>query len=370
MSQLPVALPSRSVNVAAIERELAQLWSEPQPGSEQKPEMVTRAVMSNVIIFAAAHDSTSVTPTEIAEIVQLHPCRILLLIADTERSDDQIEAHVSAHCHFAGGGRQVVSEHITVSASGKATRRLPSAARSLLLGDLPTALWWAVPQMPPPMGGELFQELSLMVDQVIYESVGWLDPVRGVVAVAEWAGSDLNEQVVSDLQWRRLKLWRRFISQVLAPEVLPEALQTVTEVRLEHGPHGLPQSWLLIGWLAARLGWKPNHGQVRPGVEITWQFQSERGPVKIVVRRLTEGAPGVLSADIRWKTPSGAGHARFTRPGPERLQVSVNDSEPRSLVAPVRTRSALIGRQLPDLERDAVFLETLQHSASMATTLL
>ena len=34
-----------------------------------------------------------------------------------------------------------------------------------------------------------------MADQVIYESVGWPDPVRGVLAVAAWASNELNEQI-------------------------------------------------------------------------------------------------------------------------------------------------------------------------------
>jgi glucose-6-phosphate dehydrogenase assembly protein OpcA len=369
MSQLPLAFPARPVDVAGIERELAKLWHEPQPGSEDKPEQVTRAVMSNLLIYCASRDQASAMPVEIAEVVPMHPARVLLLIADAGQPNDDIEAYVAAHCHSVGGGRQVFSEHITVSAGGGATRRLPSAARSLLLGDLPTALWWATPEAPP-LGGPLFGELSLMADQVIYESVGWPDPVRGVLAVAEWASNELNEQVVADLQWRRLKLWRRFISQALAPEVLPEALQHITEVRLEHGPHGLPQAWLLVGWLASRLGWKPAHGRVQRNVEIEWGFQSDTGPVKIVIRRRSEGLPKVVSALIRWKTKDGPGQAHFEKTGQARLQVKVNDGEPRALAAPAQSRAALIARQLPDLERDALFLETLQHSGGMAAALL
>lgn len=362
----PVKRP-KPVDVEAIERELARLWHQPNP-NEGTPEDVTRAVMSNLIIYCDDDATAAEMPLAIADIVPQHPCRALLLIATPDHPKDEIIAYVSAHCRVIGGRRQVCSEDITVAAGGSATRRLPSAVRSLLLGDLPTALWWAS-HKPPPLGGELFEELSLMADQVIYESVSWPDPVRGVLAVAEWATSELNEQVLADLQWRRLKLWRRLISQALAPEVVHDALQTITEVAVEHGPHALPQAWLLVGWLASRLGWKPDRGRVQGGTEIHWGFQSSHGPVRIIIRRLSTGEPEVHSATLRWKTKEGLGYARFMDIGDERLQVIINDGEARALSAPVRSRAGLIAKQLPDRERDAIFLETLQHAGSMAAAL-
>lgn len=362
------AIMPRAVDVSAIERELARLWHEPHVGEEERPEHVTRAVMSNLLVYCTDAAEAVQVAAEICEIVPVHPARVLLLIEDTARTTDDIEAHVSAHCHSIGGGRQVFSEHITVSASGNVMQRLPSVARSLLIGDLPTALWWTVPQAPP-LGGPLFAELSLMSEQVIYESLGWPDPVRGVMAVAEWASNELNEQVVADLQWRRLKLWRRLISQVLAPEVMPDALQTITELRVEHGPHGLPQSWLLVGWLASRLGWKPAFGRVQRDVEIEWNFESDHGPVKIAIHRNSDGPPRVTRATLRWTGKGTPGKAVVERTGPARLQAVVNDGPPRAIAAPSQTRAALIARQLPDLERDPIFLETLQHSGSMAAAL-
>jgi len=363
--------PPKSVNVAAIERELAQLLYDAQADKvDGPPPSITRAVMSNLIIYCTSREQAHAMPGEIALIVELHPARVLLLVADEKSASSEIEAYVSAHCHMVAGGRQVCSEHVTVAASGGAVRRLPSAARALLIGDLPTALWWADNLTPPPLGGDIFTELSLMVDEVIYESLGWLEPARGVLATAEWAGSELNEQILADLQWRRLKGWRRLISQALAPEVLPEALTTVTEMRVEHGPHGLPQAWQLVGWLAARLGWKPSGGRVKPGQEITWGFQSAHGPVKITVVRHPEGAPEVHRAAIHWKGKDGPQTAHFTIPGPGRLQAVIGDTAPRILASPEQSRASLVAKQLPDLDRDSVFKETLRHSGTMARALV
>jgi glucose-6-phosphate dehydrogenase assembly protein OpcA len=363
-----VSSAPRPVNVAAIERELAQLWQEPHADAEASQPTVSRAVMSNLMVFCATREEAAALPGELAEIVHQHPARVLLLVGDPTQPKDELDAFVSAHCHFSGGGRQVASEQVTLSAMGRATRRLPSAVRSLLLGDLPTAIWWAA-HSAPPLGGELFQELSVMVDQVIYESVSWPDPVRGMVATAQWAGERKDKQV-ADLQWRRLKRWRRIISQALAPEVVPDALTTITEVYVAHGPHSLPQAWMLVGWLAARLGWQPASGRVKSGAEISWGFQSDHGPVKITIHRLSEGETRVQSVAITWKSANRPRTATFSALNNDRVQAQLPEREPRVLLLPSKSRASIVARQLPDMERDPIFAETLQHSGRMASALL
>lgn len=361
----------KPVNVAAIERELAKLLFDAQAdANDDVPPAITRAVMSNLIIFCASQEQAKTLPQEIALIVEQHPARALLLIGDEKAGGSEIDASVSAHCHYVSGGRQVCSEHVTVSATGDAIRRLPSATRSLLIGDLPTALWWANNEVPPPMGGDIFNELSRMADQVIYESLGWLEPARGVLMTAEWGAAEENNQVLADLQWRRLKGWRRLISQSLAPEVVSDALATINEMHVEHGPHGLPQAWQLVGWLAARLGWQPAGGQVKQDKEITWGFQSSHGPIKISILRHPQGPPQVERVRIGWKAKTGPTTADFTIAAPGRLQAVIGDSPPRSLLSPEPTRAELVSKQLPDLNREAVFRETLLHSGSMARALL
>ena len=110
----------------------------------------------------------------------------------------------------------VCSEQVTLRAAAPSVCRLPSAVRALLIGDLPTNLWWATPQ-PPPLAGAMLHELSERAQQIIYDSIGWLEPARGVAATGAWLRR--MEQghgpwrVVSDLNWRRLKYWRRLLAQ-------------------------------------------------------------------------------------------------------------------------------------------------------------
>lgn len=365
----PFVFPPKLVDVSGIERELARLWSEPHPKSDA-PQNVTRAVMSNLLIYCASPEQAEPVPLEIATIVLQHPCRALLLVGDSKGPGNDIAAQVSAHCQFVGGGRQVCSEHVTVSATGDAVRRLPSAARSLLLGDIPTSLWWATPE-PPPEGGSLFEELAVMADQVIYESMGWLDPVRCMIATANWAGGEATGQRIADLSWRKLKPWRRIISQALDPTVVGDAQQAIVEVEMEHGPHGLPQAWLLTSWLVRRLGWEATGGKVKAGVEIDWMFRSPRNPVKITIRRLPQGEPLVRKISISWPINGKKTTAHFVVAQPGRYIVTWDDEtiRPRSLVWPAESRADLIARQLPDLDRNLLFRQTLQVCKGMAEAL-
>src|SRR5207253_5651598 len=116
--------------------------------------------------------------------------------------------------HIAGGRAHACAEQVTLHAAGPAVERLPFAVRALLIGDLPTNLWWAAPQ-PPPLAGPLLHDLSENAQQIMYDSIGWPDPVRGVAATASWLEQVERPdvagrwRVASDLNWRRLKYWRR-----------------------------------------------------------------------------------------------------------------------------------------------------------------
>ena len=69
---------------------------------------------------------------------------------------------------------------MTLRAGGSAVETLHFAARSLVIGDLPTNLWWAAPQ-PPPLAGPLLYDLSENAQQIMYDSLGWENPVKTAI---------------------------------------------------------------------------------------------------------------------------------------------------------------------------------------------
>ena len=359
------SFPPRPVDVASIERELARLLEGPSE-SEGAPQPITRACMSNLIIYSDTPDPLRAIADELASIAERHPSRVLLLTSRAGETSAEIEATVSAVCYAVGGGRQVCSEHVEVSAAPHARRRLPSIVRPLLIGDLPTALWWHSPE-PPPLSGEPFDALAEMSDRVIYDSVGWPDPVRGVIATSEWAARP--HPSVSDLAWLRLAEWRRLIAESLDPAICPEALEAISEVSVEHGPHALPEAWLLIGWLAACLGWRAEAGEVKPGVEMSFRFASARGPVRASVRRLAEGESEVRCISIAWQTESGARRVRLRALSAGRVGVRAEGAEERVLCVAKKPRVRLLSAQLSERRAPPLFRDALATARSMAMTL-
>lgn len=354
----PLALAP--VKPGEIEAALAALWRSAQAQGAVIPAL-TRACMSNLIVYCDNSQRAAGVMEDLPHVVRSHPARVLTLIDDPEAGVPQ--AAVSTQGVSDDHGHQVVCEHVVLRAHAVS---LSSLARPLLLGDIPTSLWWA-PPMAPPDGGRLFVDLARMADQVIYDSIDWHDPVAAMIATAGWA-SRPEILTAADLAWRRLKRWRRLLSQGLDPAVVPGALANLYEVEIEHGPHALPQAWLLMGWLAGRLNWQPVGGQVRSDHELSWELRGPRGPVRAIAHRLAAADEWQLRrVTVRWKTGTGGDEASFARDS-QRLVATYAGAiaQPRSIAAPIPSRAALVARQLPDLTRDEVFVKTLGLARQMA----
>jgi glucose-6-phosphate dehydrogenase assembly protein OpcA len=353
------------VDIAAIEEELARFWHDPETGVP-----VTRACMANLVIFCRTSDEEHELLQEIPSIVASHPSRVLLLVADVHRQSEGLDAFVCAHRRFTEEGQQIYSEHVTVRAGSASIRRLPSTVRSLLLGDLATTLWWATPEAPP-LHGVLFDELDELADQVIYDSVAWTDPLRQLIVMANWIERG-HAKSIADLAWQRPRLWHRLLAQSFDPEYVPGALESITEIHIEHGPHALTQAWLLVGWLALRLGWRPQGGRVMPGPEVHWQFASTHGAPRVRIRRLVSGTAEIRLMRI---VTHIAGHPvtfHFRAESASLVSVFAEGLADRmlSLTGPVQSRAAMVVHQLSDLAHNQLFEQSMALARTMAEAML
>ncbi len=362
------------VEMTDIESELSkQLNLVKEPGEAP----VQRARMSNLVIFCDQQETAESLSAEVPNIVLVHPARVLLLFADRKHDGSHLNASVNAWCQLGPSGQHICSEQITLVARGSTVDRLPYAVRGLLIGDLPTNVWWAA-KTPPPMGGTLMHELTERVQQVLFDSIGWAEPARDVNAVANWLprfennGPPGQVRVASDLNWRRLKYWRRIIGQALSPATAPGALQSISEVVIEHGPHAVVQAWELVSWLASRLRWKVRHGSVQPNVEIAWQLAASHGDLMVRIRRLDEGPSDIRRVTIATSC-TVAGRLNFVAEE-ENTRLSVT---PEGVPGAARTVSAqpsdiaeLVGKQLSDRERDPIFESSMNIAQVFAQSVL
>jgi glucose-6-phosphate dehydrogenase assembly protein OpcA len=369
----PVVGETVPVGLEDVEGELSRLVKAFQ-GSGEAP--VLRARMSNLIVYCDRIDVAEEIAAEVPAIVAIHPARVVLAITESGGDGDDLTASVRVRAHETSDGRLTCSEQVTVHARGRAAGRLPFAVRGLLIGDLPTNLWWA-PRQPPPLAEGTLYDLAEHAQQIIYDSMGWLEPARGVAATASWIARverDLGEgpwRVVSDLNWRRLKYWRRLLAQALDPGSAPGAIESVTDLQVEHGPHAVVQAWQIASWLAARLGWRVHAGQVQPGLEICWQFTlPSRRTARVRIQRLAEGPPEVRRIGIACSIDGRPCILNLIPDGEHRLAVILEGSTPRTITVQPLPLSDLVARQLSDRDRDPIFHQCMTVAGVLAESVL
>jgi glucose-6-phosphate dehydrogenase assembly protein OpcA len=242
---------------------------------------------------------------------------------------------------------------------------LPFAVRALAIGDLPTNLYWAAPA-PPPVGGLLLHELGEPAQQIIYDSLGWREPARGVAETATWLDrvertTNGKWRVASDLNWRRLKYWRRLVAQALDPAFDSNLLPSITEVNIEHGPHAVVQAWELVSWIAQRLGWRVVTGKVQPGMQIGWRFHGPNRDIRVNIRRLEQGPPEIRQVQLACSLNGKPTKMTLAPDGELRLAITFEGmaTAPRTVTAPRLDLAELLGRQLSDRERDPAFRQSM-----------
>jgi glucose-6-phosphate dehydrogenase assembly protein OpcA len=128
----------KKVDVASIERQLAELWRAEKHDGERA---VTRAALWNVVAHTGSSEAHAHATDVLSRASAKVPQRTIVVEADPHGGDD-IASWISANCHLIGGGRQVCSEEVVIVASGARVQHVPPLVSALLLPDMPVAVWW------------------------------------------------------------------------------------------------------------------------------------------------------------------------------------------------------------------------------------
>lgn len=377
MSTAPAPHPAESIPVPfdSIEKELDRsLMKRMAPGEGP----IQRARMSNLVIFCDDAEEGRRIAEFTPRIVAEHPARVLLLIGVPGPAEGGPSASILVRERELGPMLRVCSEQITLVAEGSEMDRLPFAVRRLLIGDLPTNLWWAT-KTPPPLAGPFLFDIAESAQQILYDSIGWTNPAHGVAATASWLekvdrnGGGSQRLIVSDLNWRRLKYWRRLVAQALDPLSAPGAIDSISRLELEHGPHAVVQAWELASWIAGVLGWSIESGRVAPNVELSWKARSRRGEaIDIHIVRRPEGPPDLRVLRIGCVlggqpitlhfAPDAKGHLAVRL---EKMSAAARTITLRDLATP-----ELVAMQLSDRDHDPTFLAMMRIARRLAQDVL
>src|ERR1700730_6989025 len=236
--------PGLPVEIGKIDRELKKLWAE--NGSER-----TRASLMNLAVYSEAPGSLPLNTEIIFKITEDHACRAIVINANLDAKENQVEAWISAHCHVSrAGSKQVCSEQLSFLLEGPSAKLLPNIVFSQLDSDLPFYLWWQ---------GEFHDtmdpQLWAWVDRVIYDSQTWSDFGAQMQRV-ETAQAEAKQRIVlCDLNWTRLVQFRLAIAQFFDHPRSHHRFEEIKSVEIAFAPGYRSTGLLLTGWLAAQLHW-------------------------------------------------------------------------------------------------------------------
>ena len=280
---------SRPFDAATLEGELRSMWKRAGvAGSSKAPKAardpaesgaIYRAALSNLVVPLDPALSSKLSPV-LMDVTRMHPSRLFSIEAGAAPKGAGLRARIGALCHRReSGGGLVCSEQVVVESDPGSAALIPSAIRSLLIGELPVVLL----DFQPGLGVPWVEELWPMADMILLDSC--LEESGKEPEV--WRSIHREgSRKVHDIAWARLNPWRMILAELFDDKEHLEALGTIRHVEMGFTGQGDPPPpvWLLAGWLASRLGWKPQ-GKEAEGITL----RSHSGPVTL---SLQSGRPG------------------------------------------------------------------------------
>jgi glucose-6-phosphate dehydrogenase assembly protein OpcA len=211
------------------------------------------------------------------------PSRTLVL---REHGSRRLDASLVMECETPAAAGHVGLCHDRVLLTMDASRLKHSASllASLLVSDLPTVLWLPEPRSSIPDPALLERAQHVLVDST-----------AGGEAVLSQLAELAASNRVHDLAWGRLEYWRAATAAAFDPPERRRLLPAVSGVDLRYEPRGLGAGLLLVGWIAARAGWRPGSVERQNGGTRVHAMRSDGGDVSIALAEATggEGCGGV-----------------------------------------------------------------------------
>jgi len=288
---------SRPFDATTLEAELRSMWKRAGVAGSSKavgaskaarapaaPGAIYRAALSNLVVPLDSALSSKLGPV-LMDVTRMHPSRLFSIEAGAAPKGAGLRARIGALCHRRdSGGGLVCSEQVVVESDPGSAPLIPSAIRSLLVGELPVVLL----DFQPGLGVPWVEELWPMADMILLDSC-----IKESGKEPEVWRSIHREgsRKVHDLAWARLNPWRMILAELFDDKEHLRALGTLRHVEMGFTGQGDPPPavWLLAGWLMSRLDWKPE-GKEAEGLAL----RSHSGPVTLSLRSERPGEGRVL----------------------------------------------------------------------------
>lgn len=359
----------RGVDVAGLERQLAETWSK----SGRKGETgLTRVCVANLVVFVPKPVERGELEELLEEVAAQTPSRVIVIHVDCD-SPSRLDAQVSTRCRDTLKGRtQVCGEQVTIEAGGAACETAASAVEPLLVPDIPAFLWW---KDIPHDEDKLFARLVEMSDRVVIDSAAFDHPQADLSHVARLIESRADVMRLSDLNWGRLTTWRNLIANFWDVPAYRTHLDALDAININYTPSSLApeeiaaQSLLVAGWLASCLGWETRTRAMRAADGYQAAFASGSRTIELQLRAVAGECEGTIK---RVEFRSAGGAAEFFVSADEsggRIETSAKIGDAlevgRVLAYEARTEGQRLSRELGILARDELYERAVRAAARL-----
>jgi glucose-6-phosphate dehydrogenase assembly protein OpcA len=194
------------------------------------------------------------------------------------------------------GAFAAMRELVIITVGQRHLPDLDTIVDPLVVTDLRTAVW------SPHGHPEAVDALTTgraggdpLAQVVVLDSVDEPDVTAALDRVVEL--SDRGEVV--DLAWLRCTPWRERLAAFYDPAARRQELDTLSKVSVRYRADSLVSGLLLVGWLCARLGWRPD-ALTRHGELLRGRARARRGEVELRLEPV-EGmsVPGLAGIETR-----------------------------------------------------------------------
>jgi glucose-6-phosphate dehydrogenase assembly protein OpcA len=338
------------VSSGSIEKSLAELWR--AEGGDA--EAITRAALWNVVAHTCTSDHHAQASETLSHASASVPQRTIV-VRSSHDGEPELRSWISANCHLTGDRKQVCSEEIDIVAGGEHVERVPPLVQSLLLPDMPVAVWW-IGDLPNENESYVEQMLDpadrIIVDSVHFDRAADLDLVRRVGEQTTTAPADLN--------WLRFEDWRMATASIFDPPTMRARLGQIRSIRVaavtESSYFGeLIEAVYFASWISAQLGHQVEaDGRVNG---ISYDFERRSG-----------GIPGSLAGvEIGFADGASATIARDSERGLLTATIDGMSTAPDSVTRTLGKRpEELIVRLLKQPEADRLLTKVLPVAVRMA----
>src|SRR5436305_3064100 len=227
---------------SAIEEALRQLVSERH--RENEGYVAARAL--NLVTIVDAEYSGEIA-NRLRRVGRNPASRTGVCSVEPGRTTIDARATVASEADPRPGEFSLMRETVVVSVGEQHLAHLDRIVDPLVVTDLATVVW------SPHGHPEAVDALLPLAQVVLLDSVAD-DEAR---AALERAGQLAQEAYVVDLAWLRSTPWRERVAATFDPPKLRLDLGVISKVEIRHHPDSGAAALLLVGWMAARLGWQP-----------------------------------------------------------------------------------------------------------------